>query len=179
MQQHQNQPNYQNELETQLYLDGVSKFEGGNYQQAIDLLERAKALADSNTTLGGDIAIWLANSYDAAGKTEEAIAICRNLRSHPSGKIRKSARYILGILTAPQLGKLEGLVSEVPVIQSSDVYTPKPVAAAKGTGDRPPFREISLEPPITNSHNNFLWFALFTSLLGLVIFLSLSTYGAT
>jgi tetratricopeptide (TPR) repeat protein len=158
----------QNELESQLYLEGVNKFEGGNYQQAIALLERAKALADINTTLGGNIAIWLANSYDAAGNTEAAITICRELKNHPSGKIRKSARFILGILTAPQIGKLEGLVSEVPVLQPYDSYIPKPVATKKTTGDRQPFRQVSLEPPNTNSHNHFLWFALVIS-LGLLI----------
>ena len=68
------------QLASQLYQEGVSNFENGNYQKSIALLERARALAVVETTLGGEILIWLANAYDAVGKTEEAIAICRGLR---------------------------------------------------------------------------------------------------
>jgi hypothetical protein len=149
----------------------VSNFENGNYQQSIALLERARALAVVETTLGGEILIWLANAYDAVGKTEEAVAICRSLKKHPVNSVRKSARYMLGILTAPQLSKLEGVVSEVPILQSPDTYQSKPVARSKSSGDteRKPFREVSLEKPNTNSSNNFLWVAIASSLLLLAI----------
>jgi hypothetical protein len=78
---------------------------------------------------------------------------------------------MLGILTAPQLSKLEGVVSEVPILQSPDTYEPKPVARSKSSGDteRKPFREVSLEKPNTNSSNNFLWVAIASSLLLLAI----------
>jgi outer membrane protein assembly factor BamD (BamD/ComL family) len=159
------------QISSQLYQEGVSNFENGNYQQSIVLLERARALAVLETTLGGEILIWLANAYDAVGKTEEAVAICRSLKKHPVNSVRKSARYILGILTAPQLSKLEGVVSEVPILQSPDTYQSKPVARSKSSGDkeRKPFREVSLEKPNTNSSNNFLWVAIASSLLLLAI----------
>ena len=159
------------QLASQLYQEGVSNFENGNYQKSIALLERARALAVVETTLGGEILIWLANAYDAVGKTEEAIAICRGLKKHPVNSVRKSARYMLGILTAPQLSKLEGVVSEVPILQSPDTYQSKPVARSKSSGDteRKPFREVSLEKPTTNSSNNFLWVAIASSLLLLAI----------
>jgi outer membrane protein assembly factor BamD (BamD/ComL family) len=159
------------QLASQLYQEGVSNFENGNYQQSIALLERARALAVVETTLGGEILIWLANAYDAVGKTEEAVAICRTLKKHPVNSVRKSARYMLGILTAPQLSKLEGVVSEVPILQSPDTYQSKPVARSKSSGDteRKPFREVSLEKPNTNSSNNFLWVAIASSLLLLAI----------
>ncbi|MFZ4727716.1 MAG: hypothetical protein ACOYMQ_03540 [Pseudanabaena sp.] len=159
------------QLASQLYQEGVSNFENGNYQQSIALLERARALAVVETTLGGEILIWLANAYDAVGKTEEAVAICRSLKKHPVNSVRKSARYMLGILTAPQLSKLEGVVSEVPILQSPDTYQSKPVARSKSSGDteRKPFREVSLEKPNTNSSNNFLWVAIASSLLLLAI----------
>jgi outer membrane protein assembly factor BamD (BamD/ComL family) len=129
------------QIASQLYQEGVSNFENGNYQQSIVLLERARALADLETTLGGEILVWLANAYDAVGKTEEAVAICRSLKKHPVNSVRKSARYMLGILTAPQLSKLEGVVSEVPILQSPDTYQSKPVARSKSSGDteRKPF----------------------------------------
>ena len=159
------------QIASQLYQEGVSNFENGNYQQSIAFLERARALAVVETTLGGEIHIWLANAYDAVGKTEEAVAICRSLKKHPVNSVRKSARYMLGILTAPQLSKLEGVVSEVPILQSPDTYQSKPVARSKRSGDteRKPFREVSLEKPNTNSSNNFLWVAIASSLLLLAI----------
>ncbi|MEA5476582.1 tetratricopeptide repeat protein [Pseudanabaena galeata UHCC 0370] len=159
------------QLASELYQQGVSNFEGGNYQQAIALLERARALAILETTLGGEILIWLANAYDAMGRTEEAIALCRSLKKHPVNSVRKSARYMLGILTAPQLSKLEGVVSEVPILQSPDSYQSKPVARSNITNQnsQKPFREVPLEKPNTESNNNFLWFAIAVSLLLLAI----------
>lgn len=154
------------QLASELYQKGVSSFESGNYQQAIALLDRARALAILETTLGGEILIWLANAYDAIGKTEEAIALCRSLKKHPVNSVRKSARYMLGILTAPQLSKLEGVVSEVPILQSPDSYQSKPVAKSNTTtNNQKPFREVPLEKPNTESKNNFLWFAIAVSLL--------------
>jgi outer membrane protein assembly factor BamD (BamD/ComL family) len=164
------------QIATELYQEAVSNFESGNYQQAIALLERARALAILDSRLGGDILVWLANSYDAIGKTEEAIAMCRSLKKHPVGDVRKSAKYMLGILTAPPLSKLEGVTSEVPILESPDTYQSKPVArkTSQNTKDQKPFREVSLEKPNTdnsNSINNFLWVAI-------AIFLVILTYFA-
>lgn len=164
------------QIATELYQEAVSDFESGNYQQAIALLERARALAILESRLGGDILIWLANSYDAIGKTEEAIAMCRSLKKHPVGDIRKSARYMLGILTAPPLSKLDGVTSEVPILESPDTYQSKPVArkTSQNSKDQKPFREVSFEKPNTDnskSINNFLWVAI-------AIFLVISTYFA-
>lgn len=154
------------QLASELYQEGLSNFEGGNYQQAITLLERARALAILETTLGGEILIWLANAYDAMGRTEEAIALCRSLKKHPVNSVRKSARYMLGILTAPQLSKLEGVVSEVPILQSPDSYQSKPAPRSNvTTNNQKPFREVPLEKPNTESNNNFLWFAIAVSLM--------------
>lgn len=162
------------QLASQLYQEGVSNFENGNYHQSIALLERARTLAILETTLGGEILIWLANAYDAVGKTEEAIAICRSLKKHPVNSVRKSARYMLGIFTAPQLSKLEGVVSEVPILQSPDTYQSKPIPRSKSLSDteRKPFREVSLEKPNTNSSNNFLWVAIAITLLLLAIWVA-------
>jgi len=68
------------QLASELYQQGVTSFERGNYQQSISLLERARELAIVETNLGGEILVWLANAYDANGRTEEAIAICRSLK---------------------------------------------------------------------------------------------------
>ncbi|WP_055075852.1 tetratricopeptide repeat protein [Pseudanabaena sp. 'Roaring Creek'] len=165
------------QIASQLYQEGISNFESGNYQQAIALLERARALAVLETVLGGEILVWLANSYDAVGRTEEAIALCRSLKKHPVNNVRKSARYMLGILTAPPLGKLEGVVSEVPILESPDTYESKPVArkTTPDNSDRKPFREVSLDKPNTNSRNNFLWFAIAISLLLLALWSIQST----
>ncbi|MEI6329244.1 MAG: tetratricopeptide repeat protein [Pseudanabaena sp. ELA645] len=153
------------QIASELYQEAVSNFESGNYQKAIALLERARALAILESRLGGDILIWLANSYDAIGKIEEAIAICRSLKKHPVGDIRKSAKYMLGILTAPPLSKLEGVTSEIPILESPDTYQSKPVARKTGQNskEQKPFREVSLEKPNTDNSNSiypFLWLAI-------------------
>jgi len=157
------------QIGSELYQEGVSSFESGNYQQAVALLERARALVAVETVLGGEILIWLANSYDAAGRTEDAIALCRSLKNHSVSKVRKSARYVLGILTAPQLGKLEGVVSEVTILQSPDTYQSASTASKSyGHANQKPFREVSLQKPNTKSRkntNNFLWLAIVISLL--------------
>lgn len=165
------------QIAAQLYQEGISNFESGNYQQAIALLERARVLAVLETVLGGEILVWLANSYDAVGRTEEAIALCRSLKKHPVNNVRKSARYMLGILTAPPLGKLEGVVSEVPILESPDTYESKPVArkTTPDNSNHKPFREVSLDKPNTNSRNNFLWFAIAISLLLLALWSIQST----
>ncbi len=169
--------NSQNNLENsadilalQLYQEGVTNFESGNYQQAIATLERAKSIASFDKKLGGDILIWLANAYDAIGKTEQAIDLCRRLQKHSAGSIRKNARYMLGIFTAPQLSKLEGVVSEVPLLQSPDRYEARPVPINKSKSDNDqPFREVSLERPNNNVRNNFLWLAIAIFLIVLAI----------
>ncbi|MCA6574091.1 MAG: tetratricopeptide repeat protein [Pseudanabaena sp.] len=149
------------QLASELYQQGVTSFERGNYQQSISLLERARELAIVETNLGGEILVWLANAYDANGRTEEAIAICRSLKKHPTNSIRKSARYMLGIFTAIPLSKLQGVVSEVPVLESPDSYQSKPLRS-KGLGgaNQKPFREVPLEKPSTSNDDSFLWFAI-------------------
>lgn len=162
------------QIASELYQEGVSNFESGNYQQAVALLERARALSILETVLGGEILVWLANAYDANGRTDDAIALCRSLKKHSVSDVRKSARYMLGILTAPQLGKLEGVVSEVPILEFSDSYQSKPAARSENQSEpnQQPFREVSLEKPNPDSNasiHKFLWFAIAISL----IFLSL------
>ena len=165
------------QIASELYQEGVSNFESGNYQQSVALLERARALVIAETVLGGDILIWLANAYDAIGKTDQAIALCRSLKKHPTNHVRKSARYMLGILTAPPLQKLEGVVSEVPILASPDSYQPKPIATkSKSTSksNQKPFREVPLEKPNSfdsSNTNNFL-------LLAITVFLSLLAFWA-
>jgi outer membrane protein assembly factor BamD (BamD/ComL family) len=163
------------QVASELYQKGISDFESGNYQQAIALLERARALVIAETILGGEILIWLANAYDAAGKTEEAIALCRHLKKHPTGSIRKSARYMLGILTAPQLSKLEGVVSEVPILESPDRYQSKPAAKSSTKQDQKPFREVALEKPQPVDSSNLNKFLL----LAIAISVSLLGFWAT
>lgn len=164
------------QLASKLYQEGVLNFERGNYQQSIALLDRARTLAIWETQLGGDILVWLANAYDANGKTDEAIALCRSLKKHPVNGIRKSARYMLGIFTAPPLRKLEGVVSEIPLLESPDSYQARPVASkSSNNSNQKPFREVSLEKPTpvdSGNTNKFL-------LLAIAIFLMLLALWTT
>jgi hypothetical protein len=83
---------------------------------------------------------------------------------------------MLGILTAPQLSKLEGVISEVPILQFSDSYQPKPAPRkTQSSSNQKPFREVSLEKPNTdNNSNNFLWFAIATALVMLALWAKLT-----
>jgi tetratricopeptide (TPR) repeat protein len=97
----------------QLFDRAVTEFEHGNYQAAIAKLERANQQANPLTTLGGEIQIWLANAYEAVGKNSEAIALCEQLKTHPDRQIRKSAAFVLEIISAPELNKLNANNSEI------------------------------------------------------------------
>jgi tetratricopeptide (TPR) repeat protein len=115
-----NQALAQQVLGEQIFAAGVASFESGNYQAAVEKLEQAKDLASPGTYQSGEIQVWLCNAYDAVGRTEEAIALCRKLVKHPELDIRKLARYVLGILTAPELRKLEGVTTDGPNFENLD-----------------------------------------------------------
>ena len=66
------------------YQAGKSAFEGGHYRQSVQHLEKASALVDRNSRLGGEIQIWLVTAYEAAGQRNEALSLCKQLDRHPS-----------------------------------------------------------------------------------------------
>ena len=158
------------------YAYGQAAFERGNYRQSIQHLEEAVGLASQLTPFGGEVQIWLVTAYDAAGRHEDAISLCRKLCRHPDLEIRKQSRQLLYILEAPKLKTRPEWLSEIPDLGS---ITEETNDAFKGGGryaqnsPRKSRQSPNSEPePIDSSQvntqdNQFIWIALIGT--GLII----------
>ena len=102
------------EIAKQRYRNGKAAFENGQYRQAVEELEKACALLPRNTRLGGEIQIWLATAYEAAGRNQEAIALCEQLKRHPYPDTSKDARRLQYIFKAPKLKRPKEWMTEIP-----------------------------------------------------------------
>ncbi|CAN1210641.1 tetratricopeptide repeat protein [Tumidithrix helvetica PCC 7403] len=174
--------NLDRDLAEQIFQAGVANFEGGSYQQALQQLEQAKSHAIPGTYQSGEIQVWLANAYDAVGRTEEAIALCRSLVKHPNIDVRKSARYVLSVLSAPQLRKLEGVTTEIPNLSNLDAHgngggygsagknSSKSVSSPKDLPDA--LYTDADKQRIARRINQFLWVAGAIALLGLLAWIA-------
>lgn len=96
------------------YKAGLAAFERGQYRQAVQHLEKASALANRNSRLGGEVQLWLVSAYDAAGQRQEAIALGELLKRHPHHEINKQGRRLLYILQAPQLQRPAEWMTQIP-----------------------------------------------------------------
>ena len=157
----------------ELFQAGIYSFERGNYQSAIAQFQQALSAVNEKTQIGGEIQIWLANAYDAVGNSTEAIAICRRLKHHSDRDVRKSANYVLGILSAPKLSDLKDAVSTIPSLENlnaSDLPSNLTASNSKSVVNLKKDRELSTD--INNSesqpHNNN-WFIWTTSAIILAI----------
>jgi tetratricopeptide (TPR) repeat protein len=154
----------------QLYQLGIANFERGNYHESVSQLEEACNLSVLKTKQGGEIQIWLVNAYDAVGRYDEAIALCRTLTKHPSEDVRKSARFILGILTAPKLADLQDVTSTVSGLKRLDDNREK----NRGQGGSAPqnsnyseTKTLGSEAPVKARDDTWLWGAIAIASLGL------------
>lgn len=97
-----------------MYQAGKLAFENGEYRIAVENLEKASALLTRNSRLGGEVEIWLATAYEASGRTEDAIAVCQQLKRHPFAETSKQAKRLLYILQAPKLNRPSEWMTEIP-----------------------------------------------------------------
>ncbi len=149
----------------EIFQAGILSFERGDYQSAIAQFQQALSGVNEKTQIGGEIQIWLANAYDAVGNSTEAIALCRKLITHSDRDVRKSANYVLGILSAPQLSELKDAVSKIPSLQNleesdlpSNAPSSKPVVKSK------PEQEVLLaNTNNSESQQQSSWFIWVTS----------------
>ncbi len=139
---------------------GKRAFEGGEYRQSVEALERATGLANPNSALGGEMQIWLVTAYQAADRLTEAIALCEQLGQHPNLKTRQQSQRLLYILQAPQLKTRPEWLTQIPDLStlSSEGDRPKPMVS---TTPKP----VSAPKPIDRSQindqdNRFVWVAL-------------------
>ncbi|NEQ96935.1 MAG: tetratricopeptide repeat protein [Cyanothece sp. SIO2G6] len=91
------------EMAETFYQAGKAAFESGQYRQAISMLEKAIALLPNTSILGGEAGIWLVMAQDAAGRYEDAIALCTKLAKHPHTETAQQGKRLLYILKAPKL----------------------------------------------------------------------------
>jgi tetratricopeptide (TPR) repeat protein len=157
-------PNSMEKPYQEIFQAGIYSFERGNYQSAIAQFQQALSVVNEKTQIGGEIQIWLANAYDAVGNSTEAIAICRRLKHHSDRDVRKSANYVLGILSAPKLSDLKDAVSTIPSLQnlnSSGSASGLTTSNSKSTNDLRPDR-VEMPTQTNNSEsqsdlNLFIW----------------------
>ncbi|MBW4616536.1 MAG: tetratricopeptide repeat protein [Desmonostoc vinosum HA7617-LM4] len=146
------------------YQRGKVAFENGQYREAVENLEKASALLSSNSRLAGEIDIWLVTAYEAAGRSDDAIALCERLKRHPHLETSKQARRVLYILKAPKLQRPSEWMTEIPdlgALSDNDQkvrVTVKPSQPAKPQKRaEPEFVDLS---QVNTRDNRFIWVAL-------------------
>jgi tetratricopeptide (TPR) repeat protein len=153
----------------EIFQAGIFSFERGEYQSAIAQFQQALSQVNAKTQIGGERQIWLANAYDATGNETEAIEICRRLKTHGDRDVRKSANYVLGILSAPKLDQLKDAVSIIPNLQNLDLSDSPKAASSKSVGNLPRDQEFPLtDTNYSTSHAQNNWFIWTTSAIILV-----------
>lgn len=146
------------------YQAGKIAFENGKYREAVESLEQASALVSRNSRLGGEVDIWLVTAYEAAGRTEDAIALCQQLRRHPHSETSQQAKRLQYILQAPRLKRPSNWMTEIPDLaalsenESNLRITAKP---RNGTQSKPkPEPEFVDLSKVNTKDNRFIWLGL-------------------
>jgi len=147
------------------YQAGKDTFERGRYRESVQYLARASALVASNSSLGGEIQIWLVTAYEAAGQSQEAIALCRQLNRHPDPDTRKQSRRLLYILEAPKLNLRPEWLNQIPDLSAVSDRDPRDFrGGTTSTTKSPAYPSTSPEPvdlgSVNTQDNQFLWAAL-------------------
>ncbi len=149
------------------YQAGKAAFERGQYRQAVDRLEAATSQIELNTSLGGEIQMWLVTAYEAAGMRKEAIALCKLLTRHPHLETRQKSKRILFILEAPQLKSRPEWLTKIPDLSTLDDTQAKPAqvsASSTKKSQKPKESKFIIEPMHLTQENAkdnlFIWIAL-------------------
>jgi tetratricopeptide (TPR) repeat protein len=173
---------------TEPYLQGQDAFERGQYRESIDCFQRALSLTPESTALGGAMQIWLVTAYDAAERREEALALCRELRTHANYETRQQAKQLLYILEAPKLQLKPEWLTQIPELNESSNLpnyrsSNQRVAgqvSKKASSTGPRWSTEPMEPIEPRESSGFLSLALGVSLAMLVLWWlsSLSTLSS-
>ncbi|MBO1071931.1 MAG: tetratricopeptide repeat protein [Dolichospermum sp. DEX189] len=160
------------ELAKSCFQIGTTAFENGQYRESVESLEKASTLLGKNTRFAGEVEIWLVNAYEAAGRSEEAIALCQQLSRHPYYEIRQQAKRLVYILKAPKLNRPKEWMTEIPDFgivsdnKSKIIVTSQP---QKSTSKPKPVEQEYIDLSTVNTKdNNFVWVGLIS--VGLIIF---------
>lgn len=155
---------------------GKQAFERGDYRKSVNYLEKASALVNLNSKLGGDIQIWLVTAYEAAGQRQEAIALCRDLTRHPDLTTRKEGKRILYILEAPKLQSRPEWLTQIPDLGNLSDNDSKERLGARTAPVKQTLADdklkLKIEPvdlnQVNTEDNRFVWVALFAALVVLL-----------
>ncbi|PLZ78867.1 tetratricopeptide repeat protein [Fischerella thermalis] len=160
------------EIAKNRYQQGRVAFESGLYREAIEQLEKASALLARNTRLSGEVQIWLVTAYEAAGRTDDAIALCEQLKRHPHHETSKEARRLQYILKAPRLQRPQEWMTQIPDFSNLADNKSKISFSAnpnKSSGfKKPAERELVDLSQVNTKDNRFIWVALIAIGLTLV-----------
>ncbi len=146
------------------YHKGKIAFENGHYREAVEELEKASALLAPNTRLAGEVKIWLVTAYEAGGRSEEAIALCEQLKRHPHFETSKEAKRLVYILKAPKLKRPQEWMTEIPDLgtisdnESKAYFTAKTSKSA--VSKKIPEPELIDLSQVDTKDNSFIWVAL-------------------
>ena len=108
------EPDLNHQETINLYQRGQSSFERGQYREAVDHFRQAQSRVEDASALGGEIQLWLVMAYDAVGERDAAIALCRQLGTHPDRTTRKQSQRVLYILEAPKLKLRPEWLTQIP-----------------------------------------------------------------
>lgn len=162
------------------YRAGKLAFERGQYRQSVSALEKACALVDRHSPLGGEMQMWLVTAYQAIGQQQDAIALCRQLSQHPNWQTRQQGRRLLYILEAPKLEKRPEWLTQIPdlskIEESASEYQR---GSSSGKHRSPPRRwqpkTEALDPSqIEPEDDRFMWGALGLAIAILVLLVGIS-----
>ncbi len=146
------------------YQSGKVAFEKGQYREAVEQLEKASALLARNSRLGGEVQIWLVTAYEAAGRTEDALTLCEQLKRHPHTETSKQAKELHYILKAPRLQRPREWMTEIPDLGAVPDNETKIRLAVNNTkssqGQMPPEPELVDLSQVNTRDNRFIWLAL-------------------
>jgi tetratricopeptide (TPR) repeat protein len=162
---------------TKLYFQGQDAFERGQYREAIDYLQQALSLTSESSALGGTIQVWLVTAYEAAERREEALALCRQLRTHGHYETRQQAKQLLYILEAPKLPLKPEWLTQIPELNESGHLSSYRAPAQRAVGQvsprersaSPQWSDEPMEPIDPKESRGFLGLALGVSISMLVV----------
>jgi hypothetical protein len=154
----------------QEYQAGKNAFERGRYRLSVEHLQTAAQLANRFTRAGGETQIWLVTAYQAAGMLPEAIALCKQLCSHPHPEIRQQSKSLLYIIEAPQLNRPPEWMSEIPDLTALPESDSSPISSSTKPKNNSkqtqphPSQSVDLTQ-VDTKDNQFIWVALLAALV--------------
>lgn len=156
------------ELIQREYRTGKDAFERGRYRESVEALQKASALVSRNTSLGGEVQIWLVTAYEAAGMRSEARNLCKQLEQHPNLDIRQQGKRLLYILEAPQLERRPEWLTEIPDLGAMTQSDPQYRRGAGVKSTQPKTSQTSELEDLGSMNlqdNPFIWVALIATIL--------------